>query len=474
MGWPKLDTRWWNLSMGLAATTAMSACGPTIFLEGEDTITDSDTDGPTTSPTGPTQPPPECMDNSDCDPGWTCDGGACVPYYDDYCLDGGCCYEDCCYGGCYYYECYSNYECGPNEFCFEGYCAPQPEVELPQCDEVGLVPLPLPLDEEGDSIMTLSFVDVDGNGTEELLVGRTTGAQLVAAEGTAFDLPLPDGQPMVSVSPGDFNADGAVDLAVSDGETAITILLGDGSGMFTPSSVTAVAVGVEDVFAVHWNSDEQLDLAARTQAGGVMVYIGNGVGGLTASVEMETEGLSQSLAVGSFNFDSLGDLVVASTEATTFFMGNDEGTGFMDNPLLPDESISGFRNLLAADFDGNEMHEVVAWIPTTAGVVTLETWRNTGDAYSSYPLEQNGGDAALGDWSGDGTPDFVLGGDQHLTLVQGIPGDQVQLFECQTQVVVGDPVNRIGLGDFDGDGRSEVAVATHSGANDRLQLFAFE
>ena len=156
MDWPRLDTRWWNLSFGVAATT-MAACGPTITLDDDTGETITDTDGETDSETTPTtQPPPlECVNSSDCDPGYECIDNECVPY--DYCSDGGCCdygYDGCCYGECYYYECYGDADCGVGGLC-EGF---QECVWLESITDCGPVPDLLPIREPAD-IFTLATRD---------------------------------------------------------------------------------------------------------------------------------------------------------------------------------------------------------------------------------------------------------------------------------------------------------------------------
>ncbi|MCA9704570.1 MAG: VCBS repeat-containing protein [Myxococcales bacterium] len=469
MDWPKLDTRWWNLSLGVVATTAMAACGPTILLDDEDSITDSDsdTDGPdTTNPPDTTDPPPEaCQFDIDCEPGEVCIDGACMPD-EYYCSDGGCCYEyccydDCCYGECYYNQCYSDEECSVGELCNYGNCE---VVEgLPACEEPSLAPLLLPVEDEAP-IVSLSFVDGDGDEAQDLLVGRTNGARLHLGTDQAIDLPLPQGSEVVidAVS-ADFDNDGDPDLALVDGDDSLTILLSDGAGGYTLGSVTGLGAGIVDLMALQWDSDGAVDLAGLTSIGTAVLHQGDGAGGMMATYTLHGDGNNLALATGRFNPDELGDLVAQDTDETMLFFGNDQANVSIAGALPEWDSWSypSGRRLLAGDIDGSGLSEIVGSSNRWGGWVLLEAWPDGGQDFPRrYAIYDEADHSAMSDFDGDGRLDVVMATSDRLVFVRG--GDLPQLLDCQSEAAIGTLIEHLALGDFDGDGRAEVVVSNGS------------
>ena len=65
-----------------------------------------------------------------------------------------------------------------------------------------------------------------------------------------------------SVTAGDFNGDGYLDLAVANyGSSTVSILLNNGSGVFTQSSTPSVGSNPYSVTSGDFNGDGYLDLA---------------------------------------------------------------------------------------------------------------------------------------------------------------------------------------------------------------------
>lgn len=462
MDWPTVDTRWWNLSLGVVATTAMAACGPTILLDEGESITDSDTDGPQTPPPDTTDPPRgNCQIHADCEPGDLCVDNVCVPEDTYYCQDGGCCYDygydDCCYGDCYYEECFSDEECGPAAVCSYGQCLPVQA--LPACDEPDLTLLPLPIEDE-DPIVSLAFVDGNGDEAEDLLVGRSAGARLYLGNDNAVvDLPLPEGELVLDAVSGDFDGDGHPDLALTDGVDSITILRGDGAGAFELGSTVEVGLPITKLEAIQWDSDGALDLAGLSSAGVTTLHYGDGAGGISASATLEGDADQYSMAAGRLDEDGLDDLVVQSVERAQVFLGNDE-EAVSAGGSLPESELSDppwERHLLTRALEGQGFSDVIGRTNKAHDWLLLEAWGSSG-IVQQYALDGRAEHAGVGDYDGDGVTDLVLAGDERLTLVRGGEGGE-SIFECQVQLLVEVSAGQLAVGDFDADGRAESVIA---------------
>ncbi|MGA2590178.1 MAG: Ig-like domain repeat protein [Bryobacteraceae bacterium] len=202
---------------------------------------------------------------------------------------------------------------------------------------------------------SLAAGDFDGDGKLDLVVAYQTGensavAVLVGNGDGSFQAPVSysTGAPCaVFVAVGDFNNDGAPDLAVVNGcvSDTVSVLLGNGDGtlqtavIYPSGGAFAASLAVGD-----FNGDGAADLAVVNNcanydnlvcasSGSVGVLLGNGDGTFNAPVSYAS-GASQAnfVTVGDFNGDGHSDLAVGfnaangSDRVVSLLLGNGDGT----------------------------------------------------------------------------------------------------------------------------------------------------
>jgi FG-GAP-like repeat/Putative Ig domain len=151
------------------------------------------------------------------------------------------------------------------------------------------------------------MLDVTVDGTN-ILLGNGDGT---FHQGTSVAYSGP-----VTVS--DFNGDGKLDLAICNGQgNNVTILLGDGTGLFRIANASPVAVGTQPVtmVAADFNNDGKQDLAvANFGDGTVTLLLGNGDGTFTpSSGSPYTVGAGPyGISAADFNGDGKLDLAVVN------------------------------------------------------------------------------------------------------------------------------------------------------------------
>jgi Bacterial Ig-like domain (group 3)/FG-GAP-like repeat/FG-GAP repeat len=172
-----------------------------------------------------------------------------------------------------------------------------------------------------------------------------------------------------SLAVGDFNGDGFMDVAVSEGSAGVFVLLGQSNGTLGTAKQIDPSNAV-DVVAGSLTADGRTDLivvdagVAGGQPGALLVYLGNADGSFTPATAPTTSAATYSVAaLGDLNHDGKLDLIVAGAVAGTngnpgalnayTLLGNGDGT-FQAASALP--LIDGTATSIAlADFnkDGN-------------------------------------------------------------------------------------------------------------------------
>jgi len=169
------------------------------------------------------------------------------------------------------------------------------------------------------TVAALGIGDFNGDGALDLAIIESDGETEIFANNTEgyffpFSTPPSVGASSTAIAVGDFNGDGNADLAITNGaQDNVAILLGNGAGIFTaaasPSTgATPMAIAVGD-----FNGDGVPDLAvANSGDGTATVLLGKGDGTFTALPAFNTGNTPVSLAVGTFNGAKTSDIAVAN------------------------------------------------------------------------------------------------------------------------------------------------------------------
>jgi uncharacterized protein (TIGR03437 family) len=338
-------------------------------------------------------------------------------------------------------------------------------------------------DFNGDGLSDLALVSGGNNAILTILLA-TPGGTFEPAPGGPISL----GAAYTHLTVADFNGDGNLDIAAVGGY-GIEIFLGDGRGGFSlvptsPIDLTALGwFGANTVGVGDFNHDNKLDLVIAIQTatqgvivGGVGILFGDGSGNFAPASGnlLYNAPAAQELTVADFNMD--GNLDVAITTAQTnqvvVLLGDGSG-GLLPDPKGP--FPTGFipKAIVTGDFnaDGNVDLAVANLI---GGSLTILLGDGTGGFVREPDI--NLGYAATASWlaaadiDGDGILDLAVA-DGNIGNVVVFLGDGKGGFEAAASGAIDDPGTAFGLtvGDFNGDGRLDVATAN----NDNGSAFVF-
>jgi hypothetical protein len=234
-----------------------------------------------------------------------------------------------------------------------------------------------------------------------------------------------------SIVAGDFNNDGKPDLAV-EGAGSLQILPGNGDGTFL-FGVTYSGLGTAftSYLARYFNSltvgdfnrDGKLDIAALSYGAGdgVTIFLGNGNFTFRSDASTYLVPTAPAQIVASdFNNDGIADLAVVSQDQNTVSILIGVGNGRFQAHV---DYRTGFMpvSVVAADFNRDgKMDLAVANLFSTNVSILLGNGNGTFGPPSEYGTHGSFA-LAVGDWNKDGAPDLIAAGNFWATAIIASP-----------------------------------------------------
>lgn len=281
----------------------------------------------------------------------------------------------------------------------------------------------------------------------------------------------PAGYSPFSIAVGDLNRDGRPDMAVANqlGNT-VSILINTSEGKLRSMPEVSTGSGPLTVAVADIDGDHRPDLVTANHGEGanghsLSIAIGRGDGRFKTPRHLDLGGSSGPWGVVAEDFDGDGDIDLAVTlsERSQIQVLSGDGRGdFVPGQIL-EASYGYVADLRAADLNLDGVADLVASVPFSSDVlISLGRAGGAFDPLQRIDVINSTSNVVVDDFTSDGIPDIVVArtssfSDSAWLMVgngDGTFGDlrtvPVRWAETSTS------------GDFDGDGRQDLAFAVSS------------
>jgi hypothetical protein len=273
-----------------------------------------------------------------------------------------------------------------------------------------------------------------------------------------------------SVAVGDFNGDGVPDLATANtgfgGGGTVSVFLGVGDGTFQPKNDLPAVANATSVTTGDFNRDGKLDLAVANSNSNaasqtVSVFLGVGDGTFQPKNDFPIDPVGVVVIAGDFNNDGNPDLAVACTTVIDVLLGNGDGTF---RPKTVNTLIASASSLASGDFNGDGRPDLAAASSPfglgSNGVVDVLLGNGDGTFQSATHFACGMGPQglALGDFNGDGKLDWVTANQQSGTVTVRL-GNGDGTFQPKVDYAADQSPTSVVVADLNGDGKADIALA---------------
>ncbi|MEG3990491.1 FG-GAP-like repeat-containing protein [Microcoleus sp. S28C3] len=310
--------------------------------------------------------------------------------------------------------------------------------------------------------------------------------------GFAPQVDFPSGSSPSSVSIGDINGDGKPDLAVANsGSNTVSILLnttaaGAATSTFAPQATFATGSNPISVSIGDINGDGKPDLAvANSGSANVSILLNTTpVGAATSSFApqvtfaagFQTSYDTLSVSIGDFNGDGKPDLATANyLSNTASILLNTTTTGADTPSFAPQVTFAGSRpsSVSIGDINGDGKPDLAVANRASNTVSILLNTTPAGAATSSFAPQVTFAtgfepiSVSIGDINGDGKPDLAVANERSNTasilLNTTTTGATTPSFAPQVPFATGNNPWSVSIGDINGDGKPDLATANFGG-----------
>ena len=332
------------------------------------------------------------------------------------------------------------------------------------------------LDNFPDSVQGIATGDFDNDGKPDFAVtGRSLSVYRNLGGGTSFaKTAYLAGENQVGIKTADMDGDGNLDITVSNYlANSVSVYSNDGTGHFPDKREWGVGMapnshGIGDV-----NGDGKKDIvaaASQLSQTTVNVVLNAGNRNYLARRDYGMLGAANGVGFADFNHDGYRDVVsvayVSNADGPFVFYGKPDGT-LQDGVQIEDWGNNIPTDVAVGDFNGDGWPDFVTSIFSPGNSIRVSMNQGDGTFFPSVIYEAGGNPSGVGvgDLNGDGKLDIVnSNGSQNDNTISIFIGNGNGTFQPQVVVPVGFRPGDVLLADFDQNGRSEVVV-THYGSN---------
>lgn len=333
----------------------------------------------------------------------------------------------------------------------------------------------------GTSRYAISSGDFNGDGNTDIVYGSTfggTGIYIQLSNGAGgfsaeSGKSLPSGGYAASIVTADLNGDGKLDAAVADPALhKAHVYWGNGTGGFTGYTSFVAGTSPKRLAIVDWNKDSLLDIAVtNTGSNDVTILFGDGIGGFPTSQAIAVGTTPLGIRVADLDNDGNSDLIVANSASAatgvTIVFGDGLGGVLRTSTLslnqggldvsIADFNNDGFLDIVAISVGNHSAFVYQVFAGNGAGVFTQIGLARAGVLYSLIDK------IAVADFNGDGNLDLAIAGvssgsPSNYYVIPIIYGDGTGHFSTNPTVTVGTNPTRVGIDDFNHDGKSDALV----------------
>ena len=264
----------------------------------------------------------------------------------------------------------------------------------------------------------------------------------------------------ISLTAGDLNADGILDLVTADNSAGgVSVFLGNGDGSFQANVSYSTGLNICAVALGDLNGDGVLDIVSADWTDNkASVLIGNGDGSFQARISFSSGINPYAVALGDLNGDGMLDIVTADNGASeaSVLLGNGEGS-FSERSAYP-TGLSP-TSVSLGDLNGDGVLDLVTTDQTDSSVsVLVGNGDGTFQERISFSTGLTPKSVSLGDLNGDGLLDLVTG-DNGSSTASVFIGNGDGTFGSRTSFATGANPSSVALGDLNGDGLLDVVTA---------------